>query len=142
MFLFRAIMIAFFILSSSNAFAWKSVYLIDCKASDYVKLNPDGTLITDIDSKKQNMNDGTFTADLETGMVRFTNGYKETYKIIQKGDENNDTVMILDEGHLSQRIPVDDFIRIRHWQDKDWNGVVFLKYGMDAMITGKCSVIR
>ena len=132
------IVLSFF---SSNAFAWKAVFLIDCKSNDYVTLNPEGTLITDIDSKNQHMNDGTFTADLETGMVRFANGYKETYKIIQKGDASNDTVMVLDNGFSADK-PVDDFIRIRHWQSKEWNGIVFLKYGLDSVITGKCSVIR
>jgi hypothetical protein len=136
-----------FLLAVSKSTAWEKTLLLTCKVSDYGSLSDNGSLSK---NEKYWIDQYIFTVDIETGMVRIGNS-GEVYKVIQKGDGENDTILSR-EGMKSN---VDTFIRIRDWaktrvmkktasgeyyyEDEARQFITFIRVDFDSVSTGTCS---
>lgn len=134
-----AICFTLFLTYTGDALAWRRSVLLECKASDYVSLGDDGSLLN-FDRKLADfwIKETVFTIDVETGIVRFANGTNLKFDVLKEGNSTNDTVLVSKPDYGGQNY--NNFMRLRDWKDASY--VLFMYTMLDTILSGKCATIR
>jgi hypothetical protein len=123
-----------------------SADLLHCTAKDAMALQQDGTLAKDTGTKFWESD--IYIIDTATGAVRMGNQPPVQWIVAQKGNDSNDTILVPprdpdEQSNFGVEDLADaatDFIRIRQW--KDSNAILFIRYGLDTIVSGTCVPIR
>jgi hypothetical protein len=114
-----------------------------CKVVDVVSLAEDGRLRADNNPKTviRQFYDGAII-DTLTGAVTYRDGTRTVWKVIQKGNFENDYVLAPDVPDDKQfaAAAATDFIRVRAWKENPT--VRFLAFELSTLASGHCEVVR
>lgn len=140
------VLIAATMLSSNLALAQNAYKIYRCIAKDAVTLQDDGSLGGRESSRKSHsFYFSPFMIDTLTGAISYSGGKRVIWRIIQKGNSENDHVLT-DPPAFDTREPekaladaATDFIRVRDWPSKP--RVTFLAFALSTFVSGTCEVV-
>ena len=141
------VLIAAMMLSSNLVFAQNAYKIYRCIAKDAITLQDDGSLGgREFSKKARSSYFRPFMIDTLTGAISYSDGTRVIWRIIQKGNSENDHVLT-DPHPLIPENPeraalagaATDFIRLRDWPENP--RVTFLAFSLSTFVSGTCEVV-